>query len=132
VAGVEDQSANRPKSGKTAPKGRFSVIDRFGGSTPAKPASTEIPEGESVRPSGLIVVHRAGRQHTAAQSAPQKIEEVKPAAKAVAAEKSDADLIAKHKSKMKADADMKAKRIATRMDIQKKIAAELAAKRNKK
>lgn len=110
----------RPLSGKTAPKGRLSLIDRMSGGSYTPPASQPL-----AMPRQLETV-----------SAPEKNNEVKPAAEAVATPKpvekrtpvSEADEVAEHKKKMeaaRAEKDIKAY-------AQRKAQKEAAAKLKKK
>ena len=110
----------RPLSGKTAPQGRMSLIDRMSGGsyTPPAPQPMAMPRQlESV-------------------NAPEKNNNVKPAAETVATSKpvekrtpvSEADEVAEHKKKVeaaRAEKDIKAY-------AQRKAQKEAAAKLKKK
>lgn len=110
----------RPLSGKTAPQGRMSLIDRVAGGsyTPPAPQPLAMPRQlESV-------------------SAPEKNDEVKPAVKAVAAPKkeapakpvSEADEVAAHKKKMEAERAERDIKAYAQRKAQKDAAAKLKKK----
>jgi len=104
-----------PLSGKTEPKGRMSLIDRFSGGLYTPPASQPL-----AMPRQLETV-----------SAPEKNNEVKPATEAVAAHVkpvSEADEVAAHKKKMEAERAEKDIKAYAQKKAQKEAAAKLKKK----